>query len=232
MVETLGVKLLPVGETAGHRIAADIDDPRIGQDQPDQAEMHPVVGHLVGELGPVGAAMDAAGVEIASRQGRATGRRGERQDAFERPLCRAAASSPSWRTRLGMSVSSAVPSIAGWLARICSTRVDPERCMPTMKIGSRAGRALAGAGGEEGGREEGDAAVDPIADHRRIVGRDGGAQAIALGIMVERGRRLAAILMRLAEREIEPDAVLHRHLGRRQRLLHRRRCQHRRSGSS
>ena len=32
-------------------------------------------------------------------------------------------------------VSSAVPSICGWLANICSIRVDPARCSPKTKIG-------------------------------------------------------------------------------------------------
>ncbi len=34
------------------------------------------------------------------------------------------------------SGSSITPSTSGWLARICSTRVDPDRGRPTMKIGS------------------------------------------------------------------------------------------------
>jgi len=39
---------------------------------------------------------------------------------------------------LAMYVSSAVPSIAVWLARICSMSVEPERGRPRMKIGSGA----------------------------------------------------------------------------------------------
>ena len=37
-----------------------------------------------------------------------------------------------------MSGSSWVPSTWLWLARICSTNVEPERGRPTMKIGSGA----------------------------------------------------------------------------------------------
>jgi hypothetical protein len=37
-----------------------------------------------------------------------------------------------------MSCNSIVPSTAEWLARICSTKVEPERGSPTMKIGSGA----------------------------------------------------------------------------------------------
>ena len=59
-----------------------------------------------------------------------------------------------------MSGSSIVPSTCEWLARICSIRVEPARGMPRMKIGSGAGAAPAGAGGEEVRREEGDAAAD------------------------------------------------------------------------
>ena len=38
--------------------------------------------------------------------------------------------------------SSIVPSTCEWLARICSTRVEPERGRPTMKIGARLGSPL------------------------------------------------------------------------------------------
>ena len=39
-----------------------------------------------------------------------------------------------------MSGSSIVPSTCEWLARICSSSVDPERGNPMMKIGSGAGQ--------------------------------------------------------------------------------------------
>jgi hypothetical protein len=38
---------------------------RARQDQPDQRNMNPVVGHLVDEQGPRGVALDARGVQIA-----------------------------------------------------------------------------------------------------------------------------------------------------------------------
>jgi hypothetical protein len=39
-----------------------------------------------------------------------------------------------------MSGSSRVPSTCEWLARICSSSVDPARGSPTMKTGSREGQ--------------------------------------------------------------------------------------------
>jgi len=43
---------------------------------------------------------------------------------------------------LMMFGSSMVPSTHEWLARICSTSVDPERGRPTMKIGASLGSPL------------------------------------------------------------------------------------------
>ena len=59
-----GKMLLEVGEAAVERVAARVDDLRVGQDQPDQADMGPIVGHLVDEEGPVGLALDAGALEI------------------------------------------------------------------------------------------------------------------------------------------------------------------------
>ena len=44
------------------------------------------------------------------------------------------------RAMLVMSGSSIVPSTMEWLARICSSSVDPARGRPTMKMGSGAGQ--------------------------------------------------------------------------------------------
>jgi hypothetical protein len=70
--------LFPGEEAAAHRMAAGVDDAGIGQDQMDQADMLPVVGHLVDEMRLVALAMDAGAVEIFLAQpppGRGTRRR-------------------------------------------------------------------------------------------------------------------------------------------------------------
>ena len=55
------------------------------------------------------------------------------------------------RTIVVMSGSSIVPSISGWLERICSTSVDPERGMPTTKIGSGAGQPASARAAKKAG---------------------------------------------------------------------------------
>ena len=56
--------LLEIGEAAGERMPARVDNPRIGEDQPDQADMGPVVGQLVDEIGSIGEALHLRAVEI------------------------------------------------------------------------------------------------------------------------------------------------------------------------
>jgi hypothetical protein len=56
--------LLEVGEAAGERMPPRVDDSCVRQDQPDEADMGPVVGHLVDKEGPVGLALDPRPLEI------------------------------------------------------------------------------------------------------------------------------------------------------------------------
>ena len=48
----LGEQLLEVAEAAGHRLAPRVDDPGVGQDQVDEADVPEVVRHLVDEARP------------------------------------------------------------------------------------------------------------------------------------------------------------------------------------
>ena len=100
--------------------------------------MSEVVRHLVHEPGFPGA-VDPRALEVMLAQLA----RGRRVDLFEN----------SWITRIveiGLATaelvhdllefgSSCVPSTCEWDARICSSRVDPERGNPTTKMGSGSG---------------------------------------------------------------------------------------------
>src|SRR6185503_15699796 len=96
-------------------MTARIDDLCARQDEVDQAGVREIVRQLVDEERRIGAAIDSGYLLLAR-------------------TCEP----PSSRTRLGMSASSIVPSTCGWLDRICSSSVEPERGRPTMKIGSGA----------------------------------------------------------------------------------------------
>ena len=60
-----GEELLEAGKTAGHRLAARIDDLRIRQDQMDEPDMPEIVRHLVGEVGRA-LAVDGGIVDIVA----------------------------------------------------------------------------------------------------------------------------------------------------------------------
>ena len=62
-------------------------------------------------------------------------------------------SARSSRAIVIISGSSVVPSTAEWLARICSRSVEPERGMPTMKIGLASGQPDPARAREEIARE-------------------------------------------------------------------------------
>ena len=58
------IVLLEVGEAAGERVPAGIDDLRLGKHQPDETNVQPIVRHLVDEEGPVRFALGARALEI------------------------------------------------------------------------------------------------------------------------------------------------------------------------
>ena len=87
------------------------------------------------------------------------------------------------------------------------------------RVGSRA--ALTLARGEQGGREHGDAPADMAGNLAGIIIDQRAAPAIAFRIMMEGGSGLPQILQRLAEREMEMEAILPADRRVRQRGLHR-----------
>ena len=179
-----GIMLLEVGEAAIERVAARVDDLRVGQDQADQAGMGPIVRHLVDEEGLVRSCAGCGCARDIPRRARGAppgrGRRGS-PDRRLRPLPpRAAAPAPGCRA----APSSLRP--AEWLARICSTRVDPARGMPRMKIGSGAAQPRPGARGEEGRGEQRLRAGDEAGRPRRRRSR---SSRRAAGCLPHNGRR-------------------------------------------
>ena len=68
--------------------------------------------------------------------------------------------------------SSRVPSIWSWLARICSTRVEPARGMPMTKIGVVAGSGGADcdAGGNRAGCKSAPHAIQALRELGGIMG--------------------------------------------------------------
>ena len=54
IVDLIGEMLAEAGQAGVERIAAQMDDPRLGQDEMDEPDEHVVVGHLVGDPGRLG----------------------------------------------------------------------------------------------------------------------------------------------------------------------------------
>ena len=89
-----------------------------------------------------------------------------------------------------MSSSSRVASTAGWLARICSTRVEPERGRPTMKIGSGAGSPQPARSAKNSRREQRLRAADEGGGARPGRRRAAGAASgVGAGVVRRRPRR-------------------------------------------
>ena len=107
-----------------------IDDLGVGQDQLDERHEQPVVGQLVDEERPVGPPLHRRALQIFLAELAPLVRRSARARLPD--SARSCARAP------GMSGSSDVPSTRLCEDRICSTRVDPARGIPTMKIGSGA----------------------------------------------------------------------------------------------
>ena len=121
---------------------------------------------------------------------------------------------------LMMFGSSMVPSTREWLARICSTRVEPERGSPTMKIGAGLGIPAAGTLGKERRVKEGADARGAALEAFDVEGRIEAAQCVALRVVCEGLRVPPALLEGLAEREMQLRLIGALALVAREQLLH------------
>ena len=171
----LGEVLLEGAEAGIHRMPAHVDDEGMRQDGVDQADVAEVIGQLVGEVRAPGAQRRGL-LEVAAAE------RGEQLRAVRRRTRLRIAVAPgepcrrTARTMVRMFGSSMVPSTCEWLARICSTSVEPERGSPTMKIGAALGSPLPACAAKKLGVEEAaDARAAALEVPRCRTARRGGA---------------------------------------------------------
>ena len=121
-----------------------------------------------------------------------------------------------------MSGSSIVPSTWLWLARICSSRVEPARGMPRMKIGSGASQPWPSRAAKNS------AVITAMLRSTRSVMRSGswsslrGADAISCGIVMPGTLRLRGGPPSPCQREVEVELVVGIKRGIVERRLHRR----------
>ena len=128
-------ELLEAAETAVEWMTGRVDDPGAGQHQAKQADVLEIVRQFVGEE-PGLLAIAGGRVEIPPARAVRTRPGSARGPLPDNPLW-----DPAMRGRSG---SSNVPLTSGWDARICSISVEPDRGMPTMKIGNGPSPALFG----------------------------------------------------------------------------------------
>ena len=206
----VGEQLLEVAEAAGHGLAARIDDLGVRQDQVDQADVAEVVRHLV----------DEERLPCADRRGcRRDSSRRTPQELVRvklrehRGIARARPHpfrGPQLVHQPRMSASSIVPSTWECEARICSSRVEPARGRPTMKIGSRIRRSRSPGAPRRIRACRLRLARRSCARVRLgVVARSVSLERVAALVVAERFGEFAAILERLAEREAQVIAIDH-----------------------
>ena len=101
---------------------------------------------------------------------------------------------------------SSAPTL-GWLPRICSTSVLPERIMPTIKDRHRRGVAEVSPFADQRGGEDPTHAVEPLQHCRLVIDDLPPLERIAVEQMAERTLMLPDVRVTLAEREIELDLL-------------------------
>ena len=200
--------LLEQREAAGQRVPPHVDDPGVGQRQLDQADVREVVRHLVDEERRTGLALDAGAFEVAFAEfAHGVGIEPGQHlvvagGAFVRALL---AQRPRQRNDLGQ------------LHRALDQRVAREDLLDQGRAGAghaddedriRRGDAVSGPRAEEFGRVD---LRGPLQAGAGGVGRvryPRQPQRVAAGIVREGPGVLAAVLERLAEREIQVQPVL------------------------
>src|SRR5579883_3617311 len=118
------------------RVADSVNDTGIGQREMDHPGEVEVSRHLIGYMRSgrrmLSELRHVAGTDLA-QQGVIS-----RWNEF-RVWKQVAVGSVQRRQRLPKALSSPAPCTSGWLARICSTSVEPERGMPRTKMGTAEG---------------------------------------------------------------------------------------------
>ena len=199
--------LLESGQAARERMPARIDDLRVRQHEPDQADVHEVVRHLVDEERPAELAMDARALEVLrTERAQLIGAHArERVVIGAHTAARARAERARDRDDLGQ------------LHRAFDGRVAGEDLLDQRRAGARQPddedrigriRAHAFARAEEIGRVLLAHARKTRAGVVRAVRHLREAQPVAVRIVRERARVVLAIFQRLAERERDVQPVL------------------------
>ena len=131
----IGEQLLQVTETARHRFTPRVDDPGVRQHQVNQAQVPEVVRHLVDEERLAGA-VDAGVGQILRAELPKILRTHLRKDARVAGIVQIRVTAPKIADDL-LDVGKFLRAFDFECeARICSSRVEPERGRPTMKMGS------------------------------------------------------------------------------------------------
>ncbi len=194
-------RLFEQREAARHRIAPDIDDPRVRQHQVDQPGVQEIAGKLVDQPS-LARAMDRGAREIVGAE---RGEIGVRNPAdrgrIHRVTLREIARERGDVGQFGRAVDRAVA---------CQDLLDQRRARARHaehEDRTRFRTARRPVALEQRRVERRDRPGDEIVERLRIVRLERGARRVAAGIMVEGLAISAGILERLAKREIEIGAV-------------------------
>ena len=217
-----GEMLLPRRKARGQRMPPRIDDRRVRQDEVDQPGKGEIVRQLVDEARPRRLALRPRAIEIIAPQRRHR-RRVERGERFE--IARVGIARPGFgerprqRRQIGQFRGTFDAAVAGEdlldQRRSRSRQTDDE---------DRVGGAIAPAAprGEEVGRQDAGGGGDMIAVAVGIPAHLGAAAGVGAGVMIEGGGMVGRVLQRLAEREMQVEAVVVGQPLPRQRRAHRR----------
>ena len=213
--------LLEAGEAAAERMAPRIDDPRVRQDQLNEAGVREVVRQLVDEERRRALALDPRAAQVLLAEGAALSgiERGEQVDVATRLLRHRARAELA---RDGHEIRQ--------LHRALDGRVAGEDLLKQRRAGSRQAddedRVRCRAAEAAARREEIRAQYAPrVRQARRVVvgvvADVLAAQPVTFGVMRERVLVLSRVLERLGEREMEMEAVVRRKLRALERAAHR-----------
>ena len=177
------------------RMTPAVDDGRVGKHAVDDAEQHEIAEHLVRETLCVPP---------------------ERPQRRQIIVCKAPGRLRSGRKPPDVLVSaqrtlqnscSPPAAISGWLDRICSIRVDPERGIPTIRIGVAS--STPGSGWRSRYRRRRiDQPVDAVGERLALETAAKGAKAVAGLEILHRRFIISHVIMGLPQREMELLAML------------------------
>src|ERR1043166_5549341 len=198
-----GEMMREVGEAAGHGAATHVHDLGLRQDQMNEPGMKEIVRHLVDEEGPLGAAMDARLLQIGGAQ-RARRRGGEHAHGFR--IAPRLLVEPARDADHLLQLGGAFHLGVAGQHLLDQGRTRARQAHDEDGIGGLC--AVAFALGEEFAGEHRLAARHQRGGRGRVMREAGAPQRVALGIVLEGLGMAALVLQRLAQREIEPDAIL------------------------